>query len=77
MGDLSRSLRDRKRQREGRLQRLTQLRCAIDKWAADGRFGRLPQPRDFGLNLPDLRPDEVIGLNNAQRDQTADHSRRP
>ena len=67
MGDLSNNLRDRKRQREGCLQRLAQLRRAIDKWTAEGRSGRFPQPRDFGLRLPDLRPDEVIGLNNVQR----------
>ena len=53
---------------EGRLRKLAHLRRAIDKWATDGRAGRLPQPRDFGLRLPDFRPAKVIGLNNAQRD---------
>ena len=66
--DLASGLRDRRQRREGRLQRLGQLRRAIDKWATEGGSGRLPQPRDFGLRLPDLRPEEVIGLNNAQRD---------
>ena len=50
---------------EGRLRRLAHLRRAIDQWAAGGRAGRLPQPRDFDLRLADLRADEVIGLNDA------------
>ena len=52
----------------GQLRRLAQLRRAIDKWTAEGRSGRFPQPRDFGLRLPDLRPDEVIASAGAQRD---------
>ncbi len=58
---------DRRQWREGRLQRLAQLRRAIDRWAVEGRAGRLPQPRDFGLRLRDLRPEEVIDHNNAHR----------
>ena len=59
---------DRRQWREGRLQRLAQLRRAIDKWTTEGRSGRLPQPRDFGLRLPDLRAEEVIASAGAQRD---------
>jgi hypothetical protein len=44
----------------GRLRRLTQLRREIDKWAAEGRSGRLPQPADFGLDLPDLKSGDVF-----------------
>ncbi len=51
----------------GRLRRLAQLRRAMDKWTAEGRSGRFPQPRDFGLNLPDLHPEEAIDHNNAHR----------
>ena len=50
----------RRQWREERLQRLAQLRRAIDKWAAEGRSGRLPQPTDFGLDLPDLKPGDVF-----------------
>ena len=67
MRDLSSNLRDRKRHREERLRRLAQLRRAMDKWTAEGRSGRLPQPADFGLDLPDLRPEEVIASAGAQR----------
>ena len=42
------------------LDRLSRYRVALDNWHASGRQGRLPQPRDSGLRLPDLDPAQVL-----------------
>ncbi len=40
--------------------RLHRLRFDYDCWNALGRPDRMPQPRDFGLNLADHQPGQVL-----------------
>ena len=39
---------------------LQRLRFGYDCWNALGRPDRMPQPRDFGLNLADHQPGQVL-----------------
>ena len=41
------------------LRRLQWLRQELDLWDEAQAARPMPQPRDFGLNLPSLRPSEV------------------
>jgi hypothetical protein len=38
---------------------LKRLREALDNWDAAGARGNMPQPIDFDLRLPSLKPSEV------------------
>ncbi len=58
--DLASGLRDRRQRREASLDRLNRYRAALDRWHHHGRRERLPQPGDFGLDLPDLKPGDVF-----------------
>ena len=42
------------------LDRLARYRAAIDHWRTSSAEGPMPQPRDFGINLPDLDPAQVL-----------------
>lgn len=41
------------------LRRLQWLRQELDNWDAAEGARAMPQPEDFGLNLPGLRPSEI------------------
>ena len=41
------------------LRRLAWYRRELDGWDADAGARALPQPVDFGLDLPDLKPSEI------------------
>ena len=51
---------------ENRLERLQQFRQSLDRWHAAGRVDRLPQPADFGLDLPPLALGEVLWRTEAR-----------
>ena len=42
------------------LRRLRHLRRSLNDWRTAGFVGHQPQPQDFGLRLPPLRPSEVL-----------------
>jgi hypothetical protein len=41
------------------LRRLQWLRQELDHWDAAGGRGFMPQPRQYGIRLADLRPSEI------------------
>ncbi len=51
---------DRRQRREASLDRLNRYRAALDRWHRRGHRGQPPQPREFDLDLPDLKPGEVF-----------------
>jgi hypothetical protein len=45
---------------EDTIVRILRYRLAVFIWHSTGRFGAMPQPRQHGLNLPDLKPSEFF-----------------
>ena len=44
---------------EASLHRLAHYRAALDGWLTAGGEGEMPQPKDYGVRLPDLEPGQV------------------
>ena len=45
---------------EATLDRLARYRAALNHWQATGAVGPMPQPKDYGVGLPDLDPSQIL-----------------